>query len=91
MKRKYMKIKDNLDYYGKSIKTVSKNVAEFCDAAALAGVSGYSIYESIKPEHSTFWYRGLLVGAVLIALQAFVLLVKHFNKPIVGEAPKKNG
>lgn len=76
-----MKIKDNLDYYGSSIKTVTKNVCEFADAAALAGVSGYSIYEALQPAHKTFWYRALLVAGVLIALQAFVLLVKHFNRP----------
>jgi len=76
-----MKIKDNLDYYGSTIKTVSKNVAEFCDAAALSAVSGYSIYEALQPAHKSFWYKALLVAGVLIALQAFVLLVKHFNKP----------
>lgn len=61
-------------------KVVAKNVAEFTDAAALTAVSGYSIYEALK--HSSVWYRGLLVAGVLIALQAFVLLVRHFNKPV---------
>lgn len=60
-------------------KTVLKNLSEFLDAAALAAVSGYSIDEALK--HQTFWYKVLLVAGVLIALQAFVLLVKHFNKP----------
>jgi hypothetical protein len=75
-----MKVKDNLNNYGTTIKTVCKNVAEFADGLALAAVSGYAIYEALK--HTSYWYKALLVAGVLIALQAFVLLVRHFNKPI---------
>lgn len=84
-----MSIKENIEYYGKTTKTVSKNVAEFADAAALAAVSGYSVYEALQPSNKSFWYRALLVAGVLIALQAFVLLVRHFNRPVVEISKKK--
>ena len=61
-----------------AIKTVSKNVFEFADATALSAVSGFSIYQSLH--HTSVWYKALLVAGVLIALQAAILLVRHFNK-----------
>lgn len=74
-------MKNNLLSYSVTARTVTKNVCEFLDALALTAVSGYSIYEALQPNHKSFWYKGLLIAGVLIALQAFVLLVKHFNKP----------
>lgn len=71
-------VKDKIKQDVATTKTVVKNVAEFVDAVALTAVSVYSIFEGLH--HKTFWYRALLVAGVLIALQAFVLLVRHFNK-----------
>jgi hypothetical protein len=59
-------------------KTVLKNVSEFVDAACLAAVSGFAIFTALKHLDSN-WYKALLFAGVVIALQAFVLLVKHFN------------
>lgn len=78
-------IKKLKTWFGKNwttTKVVLKNVSEFVDAAALAAVSGYAIYEALQSNHKSFWYKALLIAGVLIALQAFVLLVKHFNKPL---------
>lgn len=61
-----------------AIKTTWKNFAEFADAAALASVSGYAIFQAIH--NKGYWYKALFFAGALIALQAFVLLVKHFNK-----------
>lgn len=58
-------------------KTVLKNVSEFVDAACLSAVSGFAVSEGLK--HTGFWYKALLFAGVVIALQAFVLLVRHFN------------
>lgn len=66
----------------KTTKVVWNNATEFIDAACLAGVSAYAIYESLQQNHKSFWYRTLLLAGCLIAIQAFVLLVKHFNKPL---------
>jgi hypothetical protein len=57
---------------------VCRNAAEFIDALALSACAGYAIYESLH--HHGLWYFGLKVAGLLIALQAFVLLVRHFNK-----------
>lgn len=59
---------------------IVKNVFELADAVALTAVSGYAIYQALANLHKSFWYYGLLFAGVLIALQAFVLLVRHFNK-----------
>lgn len=59
-------------------KNVVKNLCEFVDAACLAGVSGFSITEALKHK-GVFWYEVLLFAGLVIALQAFVLLVRHFN------------
>lgn len=61
-----------------AIRNVVKNLCEFVDAACLAGVSGYAITEALK-HHGKFWYELLLFAGLVIALQAFVLLVRHFN------------
>lgn len=66
-------IKDNIV----TTKTVLKNVGEFVDASCLAAVSGFAITEALR--HSGFWYKALLFAGVVIALQAFILLVRHFN------------
>lgn len=59
-------------------KTVSKNFAEFAEASALAGVSGFAIYSGLQ--NDSLAYKALGVAGVLIALRATQLLVKHFNK-----------
>jgi hypothetical protein len=61
-----------------SLKTITKNVFEFTDGICLASVSGFSIYEALN--HRSMWYKALLFAGLVIALQAFVLLVRHFNK-----------
>lgn len=84
-----MNIKENLDYYGSSVKTVLKNVCEFTEASALSVVSGYAIYQALHLMSHSFWYKGLLLAGVIIALMAFVLLVRHFNRPTVTETASK--
>lgn len=62
-------------------KTVCTNVAEFVDAACLATVSGFAIYQAHwgKLGLSKVWADVLLFAGLVIALQAALLLVKHFN------------
>lgn len=71
------KLEKTLKQNATSIKNVVSNLCEFVDGVCLATVSGYSIYTALK--HSDFWYRVLLFAGLVIALQAFVLLVRHFN------------
>jgi hypothetical protein len=59
-------------------KIICKNFAEFLDASCLTAVSTYAIYESLR--HKGWLYGVLLFAGLVIALQAFVLLVRHFNK-----------
>jgi hypothetical protein len=61
-------------------KTVTKNVIEFYDALCLAGVSGFAIWQALDKYRGSFWYKLLLLAGVTIALQAFILLVRSFNK-----------
>jgi hypothetical protein len=70
-------VKENVE----TTKVVLKNLGEFTDAVCLTAVSGYAIYEALQKNHRTFAYKLLLVAGCVIALQAFVLLVRHFNKP----------
>lgn len=60
-------------------KLVTKNVAEFVDAACLAIVSGFAIYQARYGDLKKAWADVLLFAGLVIALQAFVLLVRHFN------------
>lgn len=75
------KIKDWFTRNWKTTKIVVTNAIEFLDAACLAGVSGYAIYSALTHQRN-IWYKLLLFAGMVIALQAFVLLVKHFNKPV---------
>jgi hypothetical protein len=60
-------------------KTIVKNFTEFLDASCLMAVSTYAVYESLH--HRREWvYEALLFAGLVIGLQAFVLLVRHFNK-----------
>lgn len=61
-------------------KRVCNNVAEFLDACFLATVSGYAIYVFVHTADKTLWDWALGLSGVAIALQAFLLLVKHFNR-----------
>jgi hypothetical protein len=61
-----------------ALKTIWKNFAEFLDASCLLAVSGFSGYTALH--NSSGWYKALLFASAVIGLQAFVLLVKHFNK-----------
>jgi len=60
-------------------KVVTKNVSEFVDAACLAIVSGFAIYQARYSDLKKLWADILLFAGLVIALQAFVLLVRHFN------------
>lgn len=62
-------------------KVVTKNIAEFVDATCLAIVSGFAIYQAhFGNLHLSKVYSDVLMFAgLVIALQAFVLLVRHFN------------
>lgn len=62
-------------------KVIWRNFVELLDASCLTVVSAYAIYEALK--HNQWTYKGLLFAGVVIALQAFVLLIRHFNKPVV--------
>lgn len=57
---------------------VGKNVAEFIEAASLAGVSGYAIYAGIN--NTGVAYSALTFAGVVVVLRAFQQLVKVFNK-----------
>lgn len=60
-------------------QVVGKNAFEFVDAACLSVVSGYAMYQGW---HNATWFGWILrFAGAAIALQAFVLLVRHFNKP----------
>lgn len=72
------KITDWLKKNWLAVKTVSKNFAEFLDASCLLAVSGFSGYEALH--NSGIWYKLLMFASAVIGLQAFVLLVRHFNK-----------
>jgi hypothetical protein len=74
----YNKVKTTVVKHWKTTTVVTKNVLEFADAAALAAVSGFAIYSSYNKQ--SYWYKALLLAGVLISLQAFVLLVRTFNK-----------
>lgn len=58
--------------------TITKNIFEFLDASALASVSGYAVYAGLHGQG--LWYKALLGAGTLMALQAGVLLIRHFNK-----------
>lgn len=73
-----MQLQSAIKQNAAAIRNVVKNLCEFVDAACLAGVSGYSIIEALKHK-GEFRYEVLLFAGLVIALQAFVLLVKHFN------------
>lgn len=76
MKYSLKAIQDNIV----TTKTVLKNVIEFVDASCLAAVSGFAIFIALKHLQGN-WYKALLFAGVVIALQAFILLVRHFNHP----------
>lgn len=64
-----------------TVKTVWHNFLELLDAICLTAVSSYAIYESVR--HATqLWYKALMVAGLMIALQAFVLLLRHLNKNV---------
>jgi hypothetical protein len=66
--------KKNVKQNWQATRVVTSNFAEFVDAACLAGVAGFAIYSSLHKKE--FWYRALLFAGLVIALQAFLLLVK---------------
>jgi hypothetical protein len=74
------KIKDKINENVNTAKVVWKNFLEFTDATCLAVVSGYAIYEALHHK-GDFWYMALILAASIIAVQAFVLFVRHLNKP----------
>ena len=67
-------------------KTVTHNAVEFYDALCLATVSGFAIYVYLHTGHKELWDYALGLAGVTIALQAFLLLVRTFNKQ-----PNKEG
>lgn len=75
-----MSIKQPIKNHISTTRTVTKNFCEFLDAACLAGVSGFAIYQAL--DQKGFWYKALLFAGLVIALQAFLLLVRHFNHPV---------
>lgn len=75
------KVADKVSTHIDTLRTVSKNVAEFVDATCLAVVSGFAIYQARYNRNlKSLWASVLLFAGLVIALQAFVLLVRHFNK-----------
>src|SRR3990167_9664525 len=81
-KRKESKMKYNIKTgvatQVETVKVVTRNAVEFVDAVCLAGVAGFAVYTGLHNEG--MWYQLLLFAGVAISLQAFLLLVKHFNK-----------
>lgn len=74
-----MKIKDNITRNWKTTKIVGRNLLEFTDAICLTAISGYAITEAFA-QRNEFWYQLLLFAGLVVAIQAFLLLVKNFNK-----------
>lgn len=76
-----MQIKQLVKANWSATTVVAKNLAEFVDAACLAIVSGFAIYQAHfnKLHMGRFYGYVLLFAGLVIALQAFVLLVRHFN------------
>lgn len=74
------KVKSSVKQNYDQARLITRNVAEFVDAVCLTIVSGFAIYTYVHTVHRTLWDFALGFAGVAIALQAFVLLVKHFNK-----------
>lgn len=79
--RKNMKITETVKQNYTTGRLIAKNVAEFVDAACLSTVSGFAIYQAhFNHQLKQLWADALLFAGLVIALQAFVLLVRSFNK-----------
>lgn len=61
-------------------KVIYCNLVEFLDAVFLGVVSGFAIYTYYHATHRHAWEYLLGLSGVAIALQAFILLSKHFAK-----------
>jgi hypothetical protein len=59
---------------------VLKNVGEFLDAVAFTVVALFSLYAAYTHRTDSKWYYGLLGAGLIVSIQAFGLLVKHFSK-----------
>lgn len=62
------------------IKTLARNVGEFLDAVSFTAVALFTLYVSFVKRGESNWYWGLLAAALIVAVQAFGLLIKHFKK-----------
>lgn len=63
-----------------SIVNITKNVTEFTVASAMVIVSAHSGYSAKTEPHVTAFTYVLAASAAVIAVYAFIQLVRHFNK-----------
>lgn len=66
-------------------KTVVQNVGEFLDGVSFAAVAGFAVFWSIDNLENVRWFvptwnKALLLAGLVVTVQAFVLLVRHFKK-----------
>lgn len=62
------------------IKTLAKNVGEFLDAVSFTAVALFTLYVSFTKRDESNWYYGLLAAGLIVTVQAFALLKRHFSK-----------
>lgn len=76
-----MKVKESVKSNVNTTRVVVKNFVEFLDAACLTIVAAFTLYQArTNGDLKTVYSWILTFASVVIALQAFVLLVRHFNK-----------
>lgn len=60
--------------------TILKNIGEFLDAVSFTAVALFAVYFAFTHRAENKWYYGLLAAGLIVSVQAFGLLVKHFSK-----------
>lgn len=73
-------MKDKAKKQVTTVKTVLKNVAEFVDAVAFTAVALFSVFTGFTNREENNWYYGLLAAGLVVSIQAFALLIRHFKK-----------
>lgn len=62
------------------VKTLARNVGEFLDAVSFTAVALFTLYVSFVKRGESNWYWALLAAGLIVSIQAFALLKKHFSK-----------
>lgn len=74
------KVKETVSTKIDHTKTVVTNIGEFLDAVAFTVVALFAVIAGLQHRQDNKWYWGLLAAGLLVSVQAFGLLVKHFSK-----------